>query len=119
MTQKEIIEYNKKCAEFMGMIYDNHNDQPNKYWELTDKQNFISQKPYLQDKDLKFHSDWNWVIGIIARITLVAKENNHNKKYDEQWRLLFDYESYSFFSGNIESIIKAINQFLIWYEQNK
>lgn len=62
------IENNKLIAEFMGMVYGNHDNQPNKYQELTDEQEFVSNKPYPQDKDLKFHSSFDWLMPVALRI---------------------------------------------------
>jgi len=67
-TENTTTENNQIIAKFMGMVYDNHDNQPNKYWELTDDQNFVSQEAYLQDKDLKFHSDWNWLMEVVEKI---------------------------------------------------
>lgn len=66
-------ENNVLIAEFMGMVYDNHNDQPNKYWELTDEQDFVSMKPYPQHKDLQFHSNWNWLMVVVEKIESIEE----------------------------------------------
>lgn len=61
-------ENNKILAEFMGMVYDNHDNQPNKYWLLTDEQKFTTSNTYPQNKDLMFDSDWNWLMEVVEKI---------------------------------------------------
>ena len=99
-------ENNRLIAEFMGMVYDNHNDQPNKYWELTDEQNFVSQKPYPQDKDLKFHSDWNWLMPVVIECF-----NKHESVSDDFNFKLND----ALLETNIESLYKAVVEFIVWF----
>jgi hypothetical protein len=117
MTQQEILEYNKRCVEFLGLYRDN---------EVV----IYNMKSYTY-KSLKFHSDWNWIMEIVETIR------------QKGW--MFDIEHHSsitsneigiiiwrkFSGGGDEEIVQlyhkdykilhilAINQFLIWNEKNK
>lgn len=112
MTQEEILEYNKLCAEFLNL----HRDKEVAIYKFN-------AYPY---DFLKFHSDWNWIMEVIDNIE----------------KLGFNFDSYNpigigkdgFYEFNIwnrlnpeiqgrgntskEAYIDAINQFLIWYNEN-
>lgn len=93
MTQKEILQYNKRCNNFLGLE--------------------ILKDEYCYDYP-DFHSDWNWIMEVVEAIekkaawvsikgcavdiSTIANLNAPTKK---------------------EAVVQAINQFLIWYEQNK
>lgn len=82
MTQEEILEYNKKCAEFLGaeiqdvleriyidkmkddeMIFHNHSVILQTYeWNGTTNIHYI---PFDM---LQFHSDWNWIMKVVEAI---------------------------------------------------
>ena len=123
MTTKEtMMQNNKLIAEFIGMVYDNHNNQPNKYWELTDEQNFVSPKPYPQDKDLKFHSDWNWLMEVVEKIECCdfifsihhEVANIFNGECNE-----LTYNETTQARTKIEAVYNACLEFIKWYNENK
>ena len=123
MTTKEtMMQNNKLIAEFIGMVYDNHNNQPNKYWELTDEQNFVSPKPYPQDKDLKFHSDWNWLMEVVEKIECCdfifsihhEVANIFNGECNE-----LTYNETTQARTKIEAVYNACVEFIKWYNENK
>lgn len=107
MTQEEILEYNKLCAEFLGL-------------KLSGP-GFPSGYFYKQDYD------WNWIMEVVEAIEklkylvviksnfcqiqeLGNRENNFNPKII----------SSLYSKSKQEAVIQAINQFLIWYNnENK
>lgn len=96
MTQEEILEYNKRCAEFLGM----------------DNDAFLLEKQIEKNTaicHLNFHSDWNWIMEVVEAIVIYYKD-----KEIPQIHLL----NQPIFTPK-EAVVQAINQFLIWYEQNK
>lgn len=143
MTQKETIEYNKLCAEFLGGK--NHPSlvpyipEPDDMWFAVDKQ------PSLQNPnggsmwklhELKFHSDWNWIHKVIEAIenNYFDVEINDSGCIIRCWEdsvpldyltMLGKYKTISVLGGKHfimtkqEAVIQAINQFLIWYNENK
>ena len=63
-TQEEILDYNKRCAEFLGyeLITPEMRKRPiewsHSYWEHKDKANVHTSKKVLRrDGYLSFHSD--------------------------------------------------------------
>ena len=119
MTQDEIFEYNKMCAEFLG-------------WKETSEQFKIDwigcktkerlekiNKDYIPilEKDgevifpdfavMDFSRDWNRIMEILLKIqSLPLDEHTHTI-----WNLKF--------RDSKETVIRAINQFLIWYKNSK
>lgn len=122
MKQKEILEYNKLCAEFLGL-------------ELSGPgfpSGYFYKQDYYHFEDLKFHSDWNWIHEVLKKITTIQYHwelINFHGTFEEKNCMkceifsLRPYESNNGFSykssDEKEAVIQAINQFLIWYNENK
>ena len=109
MTQQEILDYNKRCTEFLG--WTNLNDES--FPEYLDKVgNFYPLK------ELKFDSDWNWIMEVVEAI----KEKTNFKTIDEcsedEWYATIGVTRLTITSKK-QAVVEAINQFLIWFEQNK
>ena len=142
MTQKEIIEYNKRCAEFLGyeLITPQMRKNPEKwkdysYWEHKDKANVHSSEKVLgSEKSLSFHSDWNWIMKVVNEI-LKQGYRKYTQSHEEYSRCVFtdmaiSYQTHDFGGGNIvadsgncntekEAVVNTINQFLIHYYETK
>ena len=83
MTQEEISEYNKMCAEFLGIVegyFKSEIDCPilEYQWMVVSANcTYEMQKedfPLLNVYDyLKFHSDWNWIMEIVDAIETKSK----------------------------------------------
>ena len=134
MTQEEIIEYNKRCAEFLG-------------WEYLDDFNYPEHNAigYYDNEgnhkgiELYFHSDWNWIMEIVEKIAKIpTKYKNGLYKYLVSVELNLitgvniegmyarnfgdkeDFQRICFYERDFKTnTVEAINEFLIWYEQNK
>ena len=117
MIQEEILEYNKRCAEFLGYKPNRHNDGG------TDD---FYDNPQIYVSDLKFHSDWNWimeVVEVIEELDVVASFQIENPtiyiwKSSEE-NTFKDIEVDINILSKKEAVVKAINQFLIWYNEHK
>ena len=112
MTQQEVLDYNRLCAEFLGWEYIDKDSHPNAYenygWWLkgtyskdVDALNNPNWKGF--NSGLKFHSDWNWIMEVIEAIV----------KSREIDRVLF-----LSICSKKETVVQAIDQFLIWYNEN-
>jgi hypothetical protein len=129
MTAEEILEYNKRCAEFLGAIYSEHA----KAWGFGNAKNIGSKmfhgvmyhnviEAQRFEKKLKFHSDWNWIMEVVEAIENlfdgeVLVEISDESCYIGYYKLL--YEKYTTMETKKEAVVQAINQFLIWYNKNK
>lgn len=105
-TQEEIIEYNKRCSEFLGFKYRNHA----KFWGIypLDNNSYLRQLGYVRMDNLKFHSDWNWIMEVLIKIKPLVCEAEFTHRVGLSLREL-----------QKEKVIEGINQFLIWYNENK
>ena len=116
MKQEEIFEYNKRCAEFLGYTFKNHDNLPNAFWDIP------FGKTYSQTKDLEFHSDWNWIMEMLDKVALL----------DFGWKVTSKYVNIYSHTGDprgefdcthsincpenvMLDTVRTINQFLIWY----
>ena len=62
MTQEEIFDYNKRCAEFLGKEYNDNRI-------VTPYSHFSGQNPTGKVwEECKFHSDWNWIMEVVEAI---------------------------------------------------
>lgn len=65
-TEQQIIDGNELIAEFMGYKF----KSANKYWCLypLDDNSFLRNLGWVEFKNLKFHSSWDWLIPVINNI---------------------------------------------------
>lgn len=104
MNKKEIFEYNKRCAEFLDL----HRDEEVAIYKMT-------AYPY---DFLKFHSDWNWIMEVVEAIEKLG----YNRRVDiDSSHVLIQYKEWYTLvqkDSKKEAVVQAINQFLIWYNEN-
>lgn len=105
MTTQEILDYNRRCAEFLGIV-DNNNY-------------------------LKFDSDWNRIMEVVEKIQSLNKLGGivmiQQGRCQITSRMVGDNSIYADVSlyfekgikGQKEAVVKAIDEFLIWYNENK
>ena len=128
MTQEEILQYNKRCAEFLGWKkcltneFDNYG-----YCQTVDGyespfKNIVANPQILEYNysesqhsisDLQFHSDWNWIMEVVEAIEKKSWVNIKGCAVDISTIANLNAPTKK------EAVVDAINQFLIWYEQNK
>lgn len=106
MTTTEILDYNKKCAEFLGYIY-----YPD--WDLFRLGHDVNNSPVKQYKpnNLKFHSDWNWIMEVVEAI-----EKSHAWVKIRGQAVDISTIANTCASTKKEAVVQAIYRFLIWHE---
>lgn len=133
MTQQEILEYNERCLKILPFNYKNQS----KYWVIykyDDNSFFGKNRRYLAVNNLKFHSDWNWIMEVVEKIKYI--EDNQEKFFgDEHYLIHFEidllngvdlfidkkriFSQSAFGEGQLkEAVVQAINQFLKFYNYN-
>jgi len=125
MTQEEILDYNDRCAIFLGGQFIRNEKltyEPRGRWH-------IKQFPNAQqDYDLKFDSDWNWIMEIKNKIISLKEVDEFNVSYDSVAKgtyvniLSAHKNTFENIYTNVcetekEAVVKANNQFLIWYNK--
>jgi hypothetical protein len=134
MNNKEILEYNKRCAEFLGykVITERPYDGAITVQEGCNNPSFLHDR--MPDESWyvypKFDSDWNWIMEVVEAIEKLyegnaycvqIKQDNCHIFVNTQFSLAYN-KFVNIFERDIskkEAVVKAINQFLIWYEKNK
>jgi hypothetical protein len=104
---KKITEYNKLCAEFLGMEFEIHSNT----WRYKD----------LITTELLFHSDWNFIMNVVEAIENIDRNDEHGL-----FRLIRYGSSCNW--NNLppsinaetpkEAVVKAIYEFLKFYNLN-
>ena len=113
---KNIIENNKIIAEFLNLTSQVIFEQ---VWAVSEngKTNF-----YKKD-ELKFHSDWNWLMPVIEKIESLGYKIDISKWENSQYCGI--YLNGKKIAGNetstkIEAVYNACIEFIKWYiTQNK
>ena len=116
MNEKEILEYNKRCAMFLG-----YKILSKPYKGAVTVQEGCYNPMFLHDRIEgeswyvypEFHSDWNWIMEVVEAIEKKAWVNIKGCAVDISTIANLNAPTKK------EAVVKAINQFLIWYEQNK
>ena len=126
IIMKNIIENNKLIAEFLNWEFDDLSETfETPFLKLVDPHAFGDEQfsCKLQDFELEFHSDWNWLMEVVEKI----------ENYNEFTNVLFAPQGCSIdcytengfsFSNDcdtkIEAVYNACVEFVKWYnEQNK
>ena len=112
-------ENNKIIAEFMNL---------NLYKSFWYKSNIATEKQICKENNLKFHSDWNWLMEVVEKIESIeygiyqVDILQEGCKILERCRLLIDNRVGKLESDTtkIESVYLACVEFIKWYNnQNK
>lgn len=115
MTQEEILEYNKLCAEFLGV--DIHYSVEVYKDSKSPLRQYIDNRP--KSEPLLFHSDWNWIMEVVEAIEkLPGIKQFHIVDNSAYLNGGLNVGSFANESGKKEAVVQAINQFLIWYNEN-
>jgi hypothetical protein len=127
MKQEDVLEYNKICADFLGLKFDGI--------MYRNSYEIMSFFPYLDysryPNELVFHSDWNWIMEVVEAIEKLYDSNIYFKiswnnitigiatQYELAYETGFEGVEIHREGNKKEAVVKAINQFLIWYNENK
>ena len=132
MKQEEILQYNKRCAMFLG-----YKILSKPYKGAVTVQEGCYNPMFLHDRIEgeswyvypEFHSDWNWIMEMVeaieklkfnVRITIACITIENAFDNDSNLSPIYKFHSMQGeFESKKEAVVQAINQFLIWYEQNK
>jgi predicted FMN-binding regulatory protein PaiB len=110
MTQQEIQERNKQIALMMGAI----DYKADKWYKLGGYKEHIyfpnwNYPNRFLEKDLKFHSDWNWLMEAIQFL------KKHFESKDRYWTTIEIYPLYS----NIEDVFIVVSDFAKLYNNKE
>ena len=111
-TNNETQENNKIIAEFMGVkprlispdVY-GYSDSPF-FSCIHDTPEKVIESI---SKYAKYHSDWNWLMPVIAKCRIESNEE------DSYWEAIY----YSLADLDIDNVYTAVVSFIEWYNANK
>lgn len=106
MTQEQILEYNKLCAEFLGFNQEIVNNEI--YFTLD---NMLES---LSEEELKFHEDWNWIMEVVQKCLIGEAE--HNPEISNV-TIKNIYESLC--NTNIEDVLESCIKYIKWYNNHE
>lgn len=127
-----ITENNKLIAEFLDWEFDDLSETfETPFLKLIDP-NAFGDEQYsckLQDFELEFHSDWNWLMSVVEKIENLQDENNcaiYNVQIEQSFTEIIDNHTSETIIYNIdadskiEAVYNTVIEFIKWYnEQNK
>ena len=129
---ENIIENNKIIAEFLDWEFDDLSETfETPFLKLVDPHAFGDEQYSckLQDFELEFHSDWNWLMRVVEKIENLQDENNcaiYNVQIEQSFTEIIDNHTYETIIYNIdadskiEAVYNTVIEFIKWYnEQNK
>lgn len=128
MTQEEILEFNKRCAEFLGILYGIRQngivkeESKVRIRKILDLEETVG----LHINYCKFHSDWNWINEVIEAIESIKYKTSGEPIYTVaisnrvcKIDTVNDEIVWTKAKTKKEAVVFAVNQFLIWYNENK
>ena len=117
---ENIIENNKIIAEFLDWEFDDLSETfETPFLKLVEPQAFGDEQfsCKLQDFELEFHTDWNWLMSVVEKI--VSLENNLKNETKEEFTQFQKVLSLPIYT-KIEAVYNACIEFIKWYnKQNK
>ena len=126
-----IIENNKLIAEFLNWEFDDLSETfETPFLKLVEPHAFGDEQfsCKLQDFELEFHSDWNWLMSVVEKIENLQDENNcaiYNVQIEQSFTEIIDNHTSETIvevdsNSKIEAVYQSCVEFIKWYnEQNK
>lgn len=105
MNQEHILNYNKRCGEFLGWEIAGPGF-PAGFW-------YENKNKFIYFEELKFHSDWNLIHDVVECIKNLTNPKEHS---DTTFSTLRREIQTHLGRSHKEATVEAINNFLIWYE---
>ena len=126
---ENIIENNKMIAEFLDWEFDDLSETfETPFLKLVEPQAFGDEQfsCKLQDFELEFHSDWNWLMEVVEKIENLQDENNcaiYNVRIEQCFveiiinhisEIIVEVDS----NSKIQAVYQACVEFIKWYNKN-
>ena len=122
-----IIENNKLIAEFLEWEFDDLSETfETPFLKLVEPQAFGDEQfsCKLQDFELEFHSDWNWLMSVVEKIENLQDENNcaiYNMQIEQSFTEIIDNHTSETIiydidaDSKIEAVYNTVIEFIKWY----
>ena len=120
-------ENNKLIVEFMGGLFNKHSNKYGignaEFITIGKLNNVVKAINHYDIVDLKYHSDWNWLMQVVEKI-----ETIENYRFDVEIRqsvvVIFDKDEQQDIlevdsDTNIDAVYTACVEFVKWYNEQK
>lgn len=118
---------NRLIAEFMGGLFNTHSQKYGignaEFIEIGRLKNVVRAVNHYSVNDLKYHSDWNWLMEVVSRIEnfgfeffIVESRCKISNNTDKSIETIIDFE---IVGTKIEAVYQAVVEFIKWYNLNK
>ena len=122
---ENIIENNKMIAEFLDWEFDGLSETfETPFLKLVDPQAFGDEQfsCKLQDFELEFHSDWNWLMEVVEKIENLSKEGETYMFSITKFSARVTYKGSRIVdlpidNTKIEAVYNACVEFIKWYNE--
>ena len=123
MTQEEAIQYNRRCAQCLGVDVDYSTEVYKD--SKSPLRDYINNKP--KSEPLLFDEDWNWIMWVVEAIEKLGFNTDFYSPIQYSTDNFHEFNIWNKPTSDIqgrskikkEAVVQAINQFLISYKQNK
>ena len=112
-----MLEDNKIIAEFLDWEFDDLSETfETPFLKLVDPHAFGDEQfsCKLQDFELEFHSDWNWLMQVVEKIRVLVMEDVTDDLYNSGY---WDNITHKLGEFEIESVYNACVEFIKWYNK--
>lgn len=108
MKEEEIIEGNELIRKFLNINIIKHNNGGGARFFYSDEFQLANGKLAF-DYNLKFHSDWNWLMNVIKKISIISNNNLDADVILRRW------DKYHFLWVEINRVWIDCIEFIKWY----
>lgn len=119
---ENIVENNKLFAEFLDWEFDDLSETfETPFLQLVDSHAFGDEQYSckLQDFELEFHSDWNWLMKVVEKIESLGYRIEIVKHICRIYLSNKETIIISENTPNIEAVYTACVEFIKWYNEQK
>ena len=118
MTEEKIIDGNSIIALFMGFnqVIDNNRVyfKVNDYFsELINYEESETFNDFIRDKELKFNSDWNWLMPVIEKCHTSPAPTKEG--WSKAKRIEWQIDNNDIWRNNIIGVWESVIKFITWY----
>ena len=114
-----MLENNKLIAEFLDWEFDDLSETfETPFLKLVDPEAFGDEQfsCKLQDFELEFHSDWNWLMKVVEKIKTKIGVKIIDECTKEEWRVITNFTNLKI-TSKIETVYNACIEFIKWYNK--
>lgn len=107
------MESNRLIAEFLGANYNSNYHEFEMYGIIESIKDGENEQHFFLPSQMLFKTDWNWLMKVVVECF-----DKSDELYDNGDDKIFKLND-ALLETNIESLYKAVVEFIEWYNENK